>query len=66
MDQLAYTIKQAAAQLGLSPRTVEGMIQRQELPYVRLGERGGAVRIARIALEQLLRGRQEVRVRTHV
>lgn len=62
-QQLAYTIKETAQVLNLSTRTIEGMIARSEIPTVRFGARRGAVRIAHAALEQLLRERQEVRVR---
>lgn len=60
---LAYDIKEAARMLRLSPRTIDGMIQRGEIPFARFGAKGGSVRISHATLEALLLERQEVKKR---
>ena len=51
MERLAYTVKECAAAVGVSPRTITREIQRGRLRMVRIGR---TVRIPAQALTQFL------------
>jgi len=50
MDDLVYTIKEAAQVMKTSPNFIRELIKKGELPYLKLG----SIKIRRVAIEQLL------------
>jgi len=58
MDDQLYTVEEVASRLSVHPETVRKWIKNGELRATNLGGRAG-YRIARSALEQFLREREE-------
>jgi excisionase family DNA binding protein len=58
MDDQLYTVEEVASRLAVHPETVRKWIKNGELRATNLGGRAG-YRIARSALEQFLREREE-------
>ena len=60
MAELALTVSEAAAALGISESTVYWMVYMGELPHARIRARGckgkGRILISRVALEKWLEG----------
>lgn len=52
-DKLAYSVKEAAASLGLSPKAVYNLIAAEDLQVRRIGRK---ILITRAALEAFLEG----------